>query len=86
MQLMVRSLTRNSIMQRVRLAVVFALAKRINNEWDEEAMGKALEPESLSIAADNYFDSLQHARRSLGKRLNIRRFGADGTEDELQLA
>ncbi|MBA8909868.1 hypothetical protein HNQ95_005674 [Aminobacter ciceronei] len=43
---------------RVGLAVVFALAKRINKEWDEEAMGKALQPESLSLAADNYFKSL----------------------------
>ena len=37
--------SRNSIIQRAGLAVVFALAKRLNKEWDEEAMGKALEPE-----------------------------------------
>ena len=86
MQLMVRSLTRNSMIQRVGLAVVFALAKRINKEWDEEAMGKALEPESLSIAADNYFDSLQDARRSLGKRLNIRRAETGRVDEQLEQA
>lgn len=86
MQLMVRTLTRNSMIQRAGLAVVFSLAKRINKEWDEEAMGKALEPESLSIAADNYFDSLQDARRSLGKRLNIRRVGINTHEDVLESA
>jgi hypothetical protein len=86
MQLMVRALTRNSAIQRVGLAVVFALAKRINKHWDDEAMGKALEPESLSIAADNYFDSLQDARRSLGKRLNIRRVDAGIADEELEVA
>jgi hypothetical protein len=64
---------RNSMIQRAGLAVVFALAKRLNKEWDEEAMTKALEPESLSLAADNYFDSLQDARRAIGKALKLRR-------------
>jgi hypothetical protein len=65
--------SRNSMIQRAGLAVVFALAKRLNKEWDEEAMGKALEPESLSLAADNFFDSLQDARRAIGKALKIKR-------------
>lgn len=64
---------RNSMIQRAGLAVVFALAKRLNKEWDEEAMAKALEPESLSLAADNHFDSLQDARRAIGKALKVRR-------------
>lgn len=73
--------SRNSMIQRVGLAVVFALAKRLNKEWDEEAMGKALEPESLSLAADNHFDSLQDARRAIGTTLKIKR-----TESELDAA
>lgn len=77
MQTMARSLARNSMIQRVGLAVVFALAKRLNKEWDEEAMAKALEPESLSLAADNYYDSLQDARRSLGKKLNLKRLDVE---------
>lgn len=80
MQRMARGLSRNSMINRVGLAVVFALAKRINKEWDEEAMGKALQPESLSLAADNYFESLQDARRMLGKTLKMKR--TDGEEED----
>jgi hypothetical protein len=79
MQRMARGLSRNSMIHRTGLAVVFALAKRLNKEWDELAMGKALEPESLSLAADNYFDGLQDARRALGKTWNMRR---SDVEDE----
>lgn len=84
MHSLARGLSRNSMIQRVGLGVVFALAKRINKEWDEQAMAKALEPESLSLAADNYYDSLQDARRSLGKTLNMRR--TDGTQEGEQAA
>jgi hypothetical protein len=84
MQQMARGLSRNSMINRVGLAVVFALAKRINHEWDEEAMGKALQPESLSLAADNYFESLQDARRTLGKTLKMKR--TDGEEEESESA
>jgi hypothetical protein len=80
MQKMARGLSRNSMINRVGLAVVFALAKRINKEWDEDAMGKALQPESLSLAADNYFESLQDARRMLGKTLKLKR--TDGDEED----
>lgn len=73
MQTMARGHARNSMIQRVGLAVVFALAKRLNKEWDEESMQKALEPESLSLAADNYFDSMQDARRNLGTSLKLSR-------------
>jgi hypothetical protein len=80
MQRMARGLSRNSMIQRTGLAVVFALAKRLNKEWDEMAMGKALEPESLSLAADNYYDALQDARRALGKTLSMRRSDANDSE------
>ncbi len=83
MQVMARGHARNSMIQRVGLAVVFALAKRLNKQWDEEAMSKALEPESLSLAADNYFDSMQDARRSLGKSLKTSRIEV---EDEAERA
>lgn len=43
-------------------------------------MGKALEPESLSLAADNYYDALQDARRALGKTWSMRR--SDVGDDE----
>lgn len=70
---------RSSMMRRVGFAVVFGLAKRLNHQWDEAALGKALEPESLSLAADNYYESLQDARRSIGKTLKIRR-SSDGAD------
>ncbi|MGJ8531934.1 MAG: ATP-binding protein [Alphaproteobacteria bacterium] len=77
MQAMARGYARNSMIQRVGYAVVFALAKRLNKEWDDEAMGKALEPESLSLAADNYFESMQDARRAVGTALKLSRIEAD---------
>ncbi len=84
MQQMSRGLSRNSMINRVGLAVVFALAKRINKQWDEEAMSKALQPESLSLAADNYYESLQDARRMLGKTLKMKR--TDSEEEERESA
>jgi hypothetical protein len=83
---MALGLSRNSMIQRTGLAVVFALAKRLNKEWDEAAMGKALEPESLSLAADNYYDSLQDARRVLGETWSIRRSEADNDDVVLESA
>lgn len=82
LQNMARGLSRNSMINRVGLAVVFALAKRINKEWDEEAMGKALQPESLSLAADNYYESLQDARRTLGKTLKLKRVDGEIGDQE----
>ena len=77
MQQMALGHARNAIMHRVGMAVVFALAKRLNKEWDERDMQKALEPESLSIAADNFYESLQDARRSIGKALKLKRQDLD---------
>lgn len=82
LQEMARGLSRNSMINRVGLAVVFALAKRINKEWDEAAMAKALEPESLSLAADNYYESLQDARRAVGKALKLKRSDGDEVEPD----
>src|SRR5262249_2686120 len=49
----VLSAARRSMAFRVGKAVVFALAKRANEDWGEVAMQAALCKESLSIAADN---------------------------------
>lgn len=84
MHQMAQGHSRNAMIQRVGLAVVFALAKRLNKEWDETDMQKALEPESLSLAADNYYESLQDARRSIGKGLKLKR--QDVEEDVDQVA
>jgi hypothetical protein len=59
-------LAEQTIMLLVGRAVVFALAKQINKEWNSEAIKAALSPESLSIAADDFGDALQSARRKIG--------------------
>lgn len=59
---------------RVGRAVVFALAKRLNRTWTNDDVAKAMSPESLSLAADDYTGSLASAKSSLGGRLRpIRR-------------
>jgi hypothetical protein len=56
---------------RVGRAVVYALAKQLSKEWDQAAMKQAMAPESLSLAADDYADALQSARRKLGKTFRV---------------
>ncbi len=68
---------------RVGRAVVFALAKQANQEWNSEAISKALAPESLSLAADDYIDSLQSARRRIGKTFKISASAQERFETEL---
>jgi hypothetical protein len=58
---------------RVGRAVVFALAKRLDQDWDSNAVDKAMGPESLSLVAEDYTGSLQTARRSMGSRLRPNR-------------
>lgn len=62
-------LSERTIKFRVGRAVVFALAKQMNREWTKEDMAKAFSPESLSLAADDFVDALQNARRKIGKTL-----------------
>jgi hypothetical protein len=66
-----KQLSEDAIILRIGRAVVFALAKQANKEWNAEAINKALAPESLSVAADDYLDSLQSARRKLGKTFRM---------------
>jgi hypothetical protein len=78
MRMLVQQHAERSIMLRVGRAVVYALAKQLMKEWDSVAVERALSPESLSVAADDYHDSLQNARRALGARLRVSKFGAEG--------
>jgi hypothetical protein len=59
-------LSEQTVVMRVGRAVVFALAKQANSHWDAEAVKQALTPESLSLAADDFHDALQTARRKMG--------------------
>jgi hypothetical protein len=61
-----QQLAEQTIMLLVGRAVVYALAKQVNKEWNSEAVKLALSPESLSLAADDFLDALQSARRKIG--------------------
>jgi hypothetical protein len=71
MRNLAQQLAEETMIVRVGRAVVYALAKQANKEWNSEAMAKALAPESLSLAADDYKDALQSARRKMGKTFRI---------------
>lgn len=58
---------------RVGRTVVYALAKQLNKEWDQKALETASSPESLSMAADDFGDAMQNARRAIGKALRLNR-------------
>ncbi len=66
-----------SVILRVGRTVVYALAKQLNKEWDQKALDVASSPESLSMAADNFADSLQTVRRDIGRKLRTNRAAAD---------
>lgn len=76
-------LSEDAMVRRVGRGVVYALAKQLNHEWDREAVQQALKPESLSLAADVYMDSLQSARRTLGRLFRPNRQEVDGEEGRL---
>ncbi len=73
MRAMALSLAERTMILRVGRAVVYALAKQLNKEWDHNAVLTALSPESLSLAADDFLDALQSARRKIGKRFRVSR-------------
>lgn len=59
------------IMGRVGYAVVYAQAKQLIREWTPDDVKKALEPESLSLAADGWRDAISSAYHSISRRLGI---------------
>jgi hypothetical protein len=73
MRLLASQQSEHQMVLRVGRAVVYALAKKLSREWDREAVERAMSPESLSVAADDYTGSLQSARRSMGIRLRAAR-------------
>jgi hypothetical protein len=66
---------------RVGRTVVCALAKQLNKEMGSEGDQKAVEiassPESLSMAADDFADAMQNARRAIGILLRPNRANAE---------
>lgn len=68
------------IMGRVGYAVIYAQAKQLIREWTSDDVKKALEPESLSLAADGWRDAVSTAYRSISRRLGAAK-GSDDSED-----
>ncbi len=67
---------RAEMARRVGKAVVYALAKRANEDWDSAAMGAALSKESLSLAADDYLESLSRVRKRVRDSIKLERVAA----------
>jgi hypothetical protein len=80
MRKMARLLAERTIIIRVGRAVIFAIAKKLNQEWSLDDMDRAQSPESLSLAADDFSDALQNCRRAMGKALRTARQEIDQLE------
>jgi hypothetical protein len=85
MREIVQQLAEQTIMLLVGRAVVYALAKQLNKDWNSEAVKQALAPESLSLAADDFHDALQSARRKLGIMFRISGAAKDQSERRVPL-
>lgn len=72
----VTNAARRALAFRVGKATVFALAKRANEDWSEAAMMAALSKESLSIAADNYDESLPIVRKNVREKIKLEKVAA----------
>jgi hypothetical protein len=68
------------VMGRVGYAVVYAQAKQLIREWTPDDVKKALEPESLSLAADGWRDAVSTAYRSISRRLGAAKVQDDDEE------
>jgi hypothetical protein len=73
-------------MGRVGYAVIYAQAKQLIREWTSDDVKKALEPESLSLAADGWRDAVSTAYRSISSRLGAAKAPDDADEEMVALA
>lgn len=73
------------VMGRVGYAVVYAQSKQLIREWTSDDVRKALEPESLSLAADGWRDAVSSAYHSISRRLGISKAKLK-QEEELELS
>lgn len=69
------------VMGRVGYAVVYAQAKQLIHEWTSDDVKKALEPESLSLAADGWRDAVSTAYRSISARLGAAKSVEEAIDD-----
>jgi hypothetical protein len=73
---LITNAARRQLAFRVGKAVVFALAKRANEDWDHTALTTAITKESLTIAADNYLEGLSSVRREVKEGIKVSRIAA----------
>jgi hypothetical protein len=62
-----------------------SVSEHENKEWDAEAVKQALVPESLSLAADAYRDSLQSVRRKIGTTFRLTKQARETGSAEVEL-
>jgi len=65
---------------RVGKATCFAISKRLVDGWSLEDLDRATSPESLSLAADDYRQSMMTARKWIGSELKIRGMAVEEVE------
>jgi hypothetical protein len=65
---------------RVGKATCFAISKRLVDGWSLEDLDRATSPESLSLAADDYRQSMLASRRWIGAELKIKSAGSEEVE------
>jgi hypothetical protein len=70
------------VMGRVGYAVIYAQAKQLIREWTSDDVKKALEPESLSLAADGWRDAVSNAYRVLSRKFGSNKPAAESEELE----
>jgi hypothetical protein len=87
MRTLVKQHAERTIILRVGRTVVYAHAKQLNKELDQKALETASSPEILSMAADDFTDTLQNVRRDIGRKLRMSRVASDAVEmPEVSLA
>ena len=74
------------VMGRIGYAVVYAQAKQLIREWTSDDVKKALEPESLSLAADGWRDAVSTAYRSISRRLGAAKGPEESGDAEADFA
>jgi hypothetical protein len=70
------------VMGRIGYAVIYAQAKQLIREWTSDDVKKALEPESLSLAADGWRDAVSNAYRVLSRKFGSNKASAEPEELE----
>jgi len=63
--------TRYFMAYRVGKSVCYAISKRIVDEWSQDDLDRATSPEALTMAADDYMQSLPAAKRWVRKQIEL---------------